>query len=76
MSDIQASKTLENFDLSTKLLAGAILCLGIGLIGLASGLSGGDESPYLGWLWGCSFWLSISIGMLMLIMIFRIFNFL
>ena len=70
----QASSDTESFDLSTKLLAGAILGLGIGLIGLVSGLTWADEAPFLGWLWGCSFWLSIAIGMLMLIMIFRIFN--
>ena len=61
-------------DLSTRLLAGAILGLGIGLFGLFYGLSTGDKAPFLGWLWGCSFWLSIAIGLLMLIMIFRIFN--
>ena len=61
-------------DLSTRLLAGAILGLGIGLFGLFNGLSTGDKAPFLGWLWGCSFWLSIAIGLLMLIMIFRIFN--
>jgi hypothetical protein len=61
-------------DIDVKLLAGAILGLGIGLAGLLMGLSSGDKSPFLGWLWGCSFWLSISIGLLMLVMIFRIFN--
>lgn len=60
--------------LSTKLLAGSILGLGGGLVGLFQGLQTGDKAPFLGWLWGCSFWLSIAIGMLMLIMIFRVFN--
>ena len=64
----------SEFDLQTKLLAGAVLGLGVGLIGLFYGLSSGDKSPFLGWLWGSSFWLSIAIGLLMLIMIFRIFN--
>ena len=41
-------------DLSTRLLAGAILGLGIGLFGLFNGLSTGDKAPFLGWLWGCS----------------------
>jgi hypothetical protein len=61
-------------DIEVKLLAGAIIGIGIGLAGILIGLSTGDESPFLGWLWGCSFWLSISIGLLMLVMIFRIFN--
>jgi len=60
--------------ISTKLIAGAILGLSVGLIGLFQGLESGDKAPFLGWLWGCSFWLSIAIGMLMLIMIFRVFN--
>ena len=62
------------FDLQTKLLGGAVIGLGVGLIGLFYGLSSGDKSPFLGWLWGSSFWLSIAIGLLMLIMIFRVFN--
>ena len=44
-------------DKDVKLLAGAVLGLGIGLAGLLMGLSSGDKSPFLGWLWGCSFWL-------------------
>ena len=39
----------------TKLLAGAILGLGAGTIGLFQGLQSGDKAPFLGWLWGCSF---------------------
>ena len=42
-------------DIDVKLLAGAVLGLGIGLVGLLMGLSSGDKSPFLGWLWGCSF---------------------
>ena len=61
-------------DTDLKLLAGAVLGLAIGLVGLFLGLSSGDKAPFLGWLWGCSFWLSIAIGMLMLVMIFRVFN--
>ena len=64
----------EKKDLDIKLLAGSVLGLGIGLAGLLMGLSNGDKSPFLGWLWGCSFWLSIAIGLLMLVMIFRVFN--
>jgi hypothetical protein len=61
-------------DTDLKLLAGAILGLAIGLVGLFLGLSSGDKAPFLGWLWGCPFWLSIAIGLLMLVMIFRVFN--
>ena len=61
-------------DIDVKLLAGSVLGLGIGLAGLLMGLSSGDKNPFLGWLWGCSFWLSIAIGLLMLVMIFRVFN--
>ena len=69
------TETTDNkFDLSTKLLGGSFLGLGIGLIGLFTGLSSGTKEPFIGWLWGCAFWLSIAIGMLMLIMIFRVFN--
>jgi len=69
-----SSTNMHKSSLSTKLLAGSILGLGAGLVGLFQGLQTGDKSPFLGWLWGCSFWLSIAIGMLMLIMIFRVFN--
>ena len=61
-------------DVDIKLLAGAVLGIGIGLAGLLIGLSNGDNAPFLGWLWGGSFWLSIAIGLLMLVMIFRVFN--
>ena len=59
-----AESTENKFDLSTKLLGGSFLGLGIGLIGLVTGLSSGEKEPFIGWLWGCAFWLSIAIGML------------
>ncbi|NDH16729.1 MAG: hypothetical protein EBY48_06595, partial [Opitutae bacterium] len=68
------NQSASTSSISTKLIAGAILGLSVGLIGLFQGLQSGDKAPFLGWLWGCSFWLSIAIGMLMLIMIFRVFN--
>ena len=74
MSTQTEDQPQASFDLQTKLLGGAVVGLGVGLIGLFYGLSSGDKSPFLGWLWGSSFWLSIAIGLLMLIMIFRIFN--
>ena len=74
MSTDTTNSDTPSFAFSTKLLVGAVIGLGGGLIGLATGFKNGDNAPFLGWLWGCSFWLSIAIGMLMLIMIFRIFN--
>ena len=59
---------------STKLLGAAGLGLGLGLIGICYGWSTGEKGPFLGWLWGLSFWLSIGIGMLMLTLLFRVFN--
>jgi len=64
----------DKSDLQTKLLSGAILGLGTGLAGLFHGWNSDDKAPFLGWLWGSAFWLSVAIGMLMLIMIFRVFN--
>ena len=74
MSAQDSSTSDDNFDLSTKLLGGAILGLGTGLAGLFFGLKSDDKAPFLGWLLGSAFWLSVAIGMLMLIMIFRVFN--
>ena len=79
MSANKANDKGEKFDLSTKLLGGAILGIGIGLFGMLSALVTEDgetldKAPFLGWLWGCAFWLSIAIGLLMLIMLFRVFN--
>ena len=46
MSQIKAK------DIDIKLLAGAVIGIGIGLAGLLIGLSNGDNAPFLGWLWG------------------------
>ena len=74
MSADEAIATPAKADFSTKCLAAAVIGLGGGLIGLFTGLSSGDKAPFLGWLWGTAFWLSIAIGMLMLTMLFRVFN--
>ena len=74
MSSQTSNNSKPGFDLSTKLLAGSLIGLLVGLVGLAYGVTTGDKSPFLGWLWASSFWLSIAIGLLMLIMIFRVFN--
>ena len=61
-------------DLSTKLMGAAGIGIAIGLVGIFYGFATDDKSPFLGWLWGLSFWLSIGIGMLMLTLLFRVFN--
>ena len=71
-------KTSLKYDLPTKLLGGAILGIGIGLVGMLSALT---TEAMLPWTkppsldgFGCAFWLSIAIGLLMLVMMFRVFN--
>ena len=59
--------------LKTKLLAGAIIGLGVGLIGLFQGLQSGIK-PFSWLVMGLFILASIAIGTLMLIMIFRVFN--
>ena len=43
MSD-KSTETQSGFDLQTKLLGGAVIGLGVGLIGLFYGLSSGDKA--------------------------------
>ncbi|MFP6887973.1 MAG: hypothetical protein VB997_10435 [Opitutales bacterium] len=74
MSADEAISESAPADLSTKLLGAAGIGLGLGLVGVWYGLSTNDKSPLLGWLWGLSFWFSIGIGMLMLTLLFRVFN--
>ena len=61
-------------DLSTLALIIGTIGLIISLIGLLIGLRNADPRPLIGWLIGLSFWLSISIGMLFLIMLFYLFD--
>ncbi len=69
-----AEQKKGGFDLRTKLLAAGVGGCTLGLIGLITGVSNDDPRPLLGWLLGLGFWLSIAVGMLMLTMLFRVFN--
>ncbi|TVP81038.1 MAG: hypothetical protein EA353_02355, partial [Puniceicoccaceae bacterium] len=51
-----------------------IIGLVIGAFGLISGLGDGNVRPLLSWLLGISFWLSIAIGMLFMVLLFYIFH--
>ncbi|MFO7724916.1 MAG: hypothetical protein R6V45_05140 [Oceanipulchritudo sp.] len=55
------------------LLAGLIL-IALSAVGLFTGSEADPARPFLGWLIGISFWLSILIGMLFLIMIWWLFD--
>ena len=58
MSVSKVNSESPNYDLSTKLLVGAIIGIGAGLIGLATGFSSGEKAPFLGWLWDALFGLA------------------
>jgi len=55
------------------LLAGLVL-LGLSLIGLFTGSSADPSRPFIGWILGISFWLSLLVGMLFLLMIWWMFD--
>lgn len=59
--------------------AGIALSIGlvgiaIALVGLFTGLLTGEARPFMSWLIGFTFWLSIAVGMLFLVMLFYIFD--
>jgi hypothetical protein len=64
----------ERRDLSLVALVAGVFCLAVGLFGIYRGLQTGDSRPLLGWLLGFSYWFSMSIGMLFLIMLFNVFD--
>lgn len=51
-----------------------VLGVAIGAVGFVLGLMEGNDRPLLSWLIGVSFWLSIGLGMLILIMITYVFD--
>lgn len=61
-------------DLSKLALIIGLIGLGIAAIGLFIGISQGEPRYFLSWMIGGSFWLSILIGMLLLIILSYIFD--
>ncbi len=51
-----------------------IVGLAVAFIGLIIGLANHDARPVLGWLMGISFWTTILLGSLFLVMIFHVFD--
>ncbi len=61
-------------DLATLALVVGLVTLGLAFIGLMQGWRAGDSRPFLGWMIGLSYWLSMGIGMLFLLMILYVFD--
>jgi len=59
---------------ATQFLIAGLVLIGLSAIGLFFAPEGDPARPFLGWLIGISFWLSILIGMLFLIMIWWLFD--
>lgn len=55
------------------LIAGLVL-IGLSFLGLFTGSEADPTRPFIGWILGISFWLSILIGMLFLLMIWWMFD--
>lgn len=66
--------TAGSRDPSGPFLIAALAGLGVAGAGLALGLIEGDARPVLSWLIGISYWFSILIGMLLLVMISYLFD--
>ena len=81
MSAEAANPTLEavassgkNNDLATKALILGLVSLAGAFILLMMGWRTGDSRPFLGWMIGLSYWLSMGVGMLFLLMILYVFD--
>ena len=61
-------------DYSKIALIAAIAGLAVSVFGLYTGLDQENVRPFLGWLIAFSFWLSVGLGMLFLIMLFYLFD--
>jgi hypothetical protein len=61
-------------DKSRLFLIAGIVLIGLSLLGLLLGNAADPARPFLGWILGISFWISILIGMLFLIMIWWMFD--
>lgn len=59
---------------STRSLIVAIVGLSVAGYGLINGLKHHDPRPLISWLIGVSFWLSIGLGMLFMVMIWHVFG--
>ncbi len=65
---------VSKWPLGTIFLAVGIAGLALGLIGVIVGLVNHDARPVISWLIGFSFWFSILLGSLFLVMIFHVFD--
>ncbi|HSH10120.1 MAG TPA: hypothetical protein VK995_07000, partial [Oceanipulchritudo sp.] len=61
-------------DKSSRFLIGGLVLIALSAVGLFTGSAADPSRPFIGWLLGISFWLSILIGMLFLTMIWWMFD--
>lgn len=73
-STVAADASKEPGSPATKFLIAGVIFTVLSLIGLWMGNTADPSRPFLGYLLGVSFWLSILIGMLFLVMIFWMFD--
>ena len=59
---------------SIQFLIGGLILIAVSVVGLFVGSEADPSRPFIGWLLGISFWLSILIGMLFLVMIWWMFD--
>ena len=73
-SGTAVSGTSGHGDKSIRFLIAGLVLIVISGLGLLTGSEADPSRPYIGWLLGISFWLSILIGMLFLLMIWWMFD--
>ena len=64
----------QSVRLSTLSLIVALVGLGIAGYGVMNGLEHHDSRPLVSWLIGVSFWLSVGLGMLFIVMLWHVFH--